>query len=569
MAAMVPESVFDQLVGELSTTERQELLTKIRFSERVSDAPLYDSTYSDENDFDSVLRRLTFLERVSLFLRRILTGKEYPILIEDVVVRRIGKSLRLRASELLSTRDMVLREEFCTAIEDLSEATKFYRQPLRSALGPFRKEFYAFLAGMELPLVQDELLKETNPEIQEQPGEKISSFDMKRSTEALVQDSFESITETDRAAMYQNAQCLHALYDLATFPFERITGRFADIDGGKSCPGQAVLTTLKDLAAVLRALAIPPRIGVLEALFVFEMRERLHDPELELDTEIERALGRAEEALAAVRDFNAEVPLVDIIRFIAKDCDWVPSFRTGGEDWFVLFKQFWNERLDRLFANYAIEKKQRETVEKATSMLRLARLPLLANYRSDLFVEVGGVTHDSSIAFALGWTNIIFDKEISRPAKVILLDGKFYKDDNRKELTDAFNRVTRLPSDVRQFDRSLEKDGRHGHLLAAVKEASASPERSRSPATVMEEVNAEARRIVASMIESLTKMERVVAGVLYGHGDDPYDTISNLNQVGGRENGKLLALLRTGHEKIGAAHALLAELYDIEMGKSK
>ena len=569
MAAMALESVFDKLVGELSTTERQELLTKIRFSERVSDSPLYDAASTDENDFDSVLRKLTFVERVSLFLRRILTGKEYTSLIEEIVVKRIGRSLRVRAPGLLSTRDLSLRDDFRAAVENLADATKFYRQPLKSALGPFRKDFYAFLAGMELPLFQDELLKETNPEVQEQPGERVSAFDMKRSTEALVQDSFDAISETDRTSMYQNAQCLHALHDLASFPFEKITNRFVDSEGGKGCPGQVVLPALKDLAAVLRALAVPPKIGVLEALFIFEMRERLHDPELQMDVEIDRSLLRAEDALAAIRSFNAEVPLVDIIRFIAKDCNWAPSYRTGGEDWFVLFKQFWNERLDRLFSDYAIDKKQRETVEKATSLLRLARLPILEHYRSDLFSETGGVAHDNSIAFALGWTNIVFEQEISRSTKVLLLDGRFYKDDNRKELTDAFNRISRLPSDIRQFDRSLEEDGKHGRLLSSLRDSPTAAERSRMSAMIMDEVDAEARRIVASMIESLTKMERVVAGVLYGHGDDAYDTISNLNQIGGRENGKLLALLRTSHEKIGAAHALLAELYDVEMGKSR
>ncbi|HUX20784.1 MAG TPA: DUF5312 family protein, partial [Spirochaetia bacterium] len=428
---MAVDSVFDRLVGELSTSERQELLTRIRFSEKVSDIPLIDVSGSGSYDFETVYRELTFLERLVLFFKRILTGREYATLVEEIAVKRVGRLLNLKAAGLISTREMELTEGFLEALESLADAAKSFRAPLKSALGIYRREFLAFLAGMELPLVQDELLKETNPDLQGEAQESVSVFDLKRLTEGLVQETFDAISESDRLSMYDHVQCLHALFDLSVFPFDRIANRFTGPEGGRRCPGQPVLGPLKDLAGLLRRLALPPKISVLEALFLFELRDRLNDPETALEGEIDGALRTAERSLAAIRSFNQTVPLVDIIRFITQDCDWTSQPKTGGEDWFVQFKQFWTDRLDERFYVYAALKKQQETVAKAKSLLRLARLPLLSNYRSELFADFGGVAHEHSIAFLLGWTNIIFEKDIGRWVKVFLLDGRFYKEDNR------------------------------------------------------------------------------------------------------------------------------------------
>ena len=92
-----------------------------------------------ETRFDRVFAELTIFERILLFLRGILTGKDRVALVEEFALKRIVKSLLTRASEYLNPRSMELLEPFSQEIADLRDAAEVFRNRCARRLAHTRR----------------------------------------------------------------------------------------------------------------------------------------------------------------------------------------------------------------------------------------------------------------------------------------------------------------------------------------------------------------------------------------------------------------------------------------------
>lgn len=560
--------VFDKLVTELSVQERQDLLSRMRFSQVVDEAPLHEPEASPEDRFDRVSGDLSLLERLMLFLRAVFTGKDRVALVEEFALKRIAKALTTGAREYFNPRAMQLLDGFASKLSALRDAAEIFRTPLREALGSHKKDFVAFLTGFELPVVQEHLLRESDPENHERLVTELSEFDMKRTLDSSLQDTLDEIGESDRQLMYRNIQLLHWLQSLASFGFERLIDRFDGIVGERMCQATTIVPALKELAAILQRLSVPPTTRLVSALFLFEARERLSEKEFDLETSLQVGVESARDALAEIRRFNAEIPLNDIIRVVVNDADWVPALKGGGEDWFVLFKQFWTTRVEERVGEFVSVRRRRQLLEAAVKMLNLGELPYLSNYRTSTDGVVIYARHEHSLAFLRGFLEQVFSKDLNRTIKLFLLDGKFYKDDNRKDFTDAYNDIERIPERIRNLDSELSAEGHKGKTLRQIIEENSLPgARERAVANLFISVDRDAETIVIGGQKNLHLLQSVVDGILHGHGDDTYDTISNLTKIGGRENRRLIASLRVGSGRLAAANEILDGLIAVETGR--
>lgn len=558
-------AVFDRLVSALSGQERQDMLARIRYSQVVDEAPLRQQEPTPETRFERVFAGLTLLERIVLFLRTILSGRERVLIIGEIALRRIAKSLGGRTGGGFNPRSLELQEEFFEGVEGLREAAELFRRPLRDALRLQKRDFVAFLAGMEMPIVQEHLLREADPTNHDRAIMELSEFDMKRALDSALQDALDEISEGDRQVMYRDVQLLHWLQGLADFGFDRLLARVHDVATPRVCPANTLIGPMKELAAVLARLSIPPTTQLVGLLFLFSARDRLEEKETNFEELLQDWIERAREALAEIRRFNESVPLNDIIRVVVKDADWMPTLRGGGEDWFVLFKQFWTDRQERRVSEFVEQRKRKHLLDAAVRMLKLGGLPYLSNYRSNANKLKLTFSHEHSIAFLRGFLDQVYEKILARPVKIFLLDGKFYKDDNRRDFTDACNAVDQLADRIRRLDAAVSSDGRHGTMLLQITNDEGLPaSKARAVASIAVVADKEAELIVADGRKNLVLLQLVLDGILHGHGDETYDTISNLSKIGGRENGKLISALRVGVGQLAAANEILSGFLDLE-----
>jgi hypothetical protein len=219
--AKTGSGVFDRLVSDLSGQERQDMLARIRYSQVVDETPLREQEATPETRFERVFADLSFFERLMLFFRSMLTGMERVLVIGEISLKRIAKKISSRSRGCFNPHTLELQEEFFDHLERLQESADLFRGPLRDALRLHKRDFIAFLAGMEMPIVQEHLLRESDPSNHDQAITELTEFDMKRTLDSALQDAFDEITEGDRQNMYRDIQLLHWLQGLADFGFDR------------------------------------------------------------------------------------------------------------------------------------------------------------------------------------------------------------------------------------------------------------------------------------------------------------------------------------------------------------
>ena len=562
---MAPGTVFDRLVSDMSVHERQEMLSKVQLGTKVDDAPLAAPEPPGQSDFEQLYRQLSFWTKLMLLLRAILLGKERLALLTDFAIKRLGQKIAEQAASYFSTRAVEFTPAFTFEIKALQTGLRLFEEPLRRIHGQEMRDFIAFLAGLEMPEIQENLLAETdlsrlvdNPLLDNEDS-------IRREIEIALEDTFVQISEDNRTVMARHMTALRYLGQLVRFPFERILRSLGEY-GQRPDSAQKLL---EELAGLLEGFVVPPSVRLLEGLFLFSSPDDPSGDDASLEDGLKAMIAKANGLIAQIRDFNYRIPLLDILRFSLRKLDWTAPVAAGGEDWFSLYQQFWAERLTAHLAQHKRDRRERELLNEAASFINLARLPLLAHYRSESWKGEVSFEHEHSLAFVAGFVNQLFPLEISRTTKTFLIDGRFYKEENRRDFTDCYDHISRVLDAIKKFDQSLSSEGEQGQLIQqALGEAHTPGMRARRTEKLTAAADRQARGIVMEMVATFDLFANLVDGILHGQGDSTFDSVTNLAFIGGRENPRLRASLGRISMTMQRAAEILKGLFAFETERS-
>ncbi len=554
-------TVFDRLVSDMSVQERHELLSKVQLAARVDDAPLAAAEPPEASDFEELYRQLSFWSKLLLTLRVIFSGRERQALLSDLAFRRLGQKISEHAAAYFSTRTLEFSSAFTFELKALQTGLRLFDESLKRALGQEKRDFIAFLAGLEMPEIQENLLAETdlsrlveNPLLDNEDS-------MRREIEMAIEDSYVQISEDDRTVMARHMTALRYLGQLVRFPFERILRSFAE-HGARLDSAPALL---EELAGILEGFVAPPGARLLEGLFLFSFSDEQSGDEASIEAGLTAMIAKANSLISQIRDFNNRVPLRDTLRFTLRNLDWTPPSAAGGEDWLALYRQFWTDRLTAHLAEYRRERRQRELLGEAAGFVNLASLPRLAYYRGESWNGEVTFHHEHSLAFIAGFVGHVFSLEISRTTKTFLIDGRFYKEENRHDLTDSYDRINRVLDAIRKLDESLSSEGEQGQLIhQALGEAPTPGIRERRTEKLVAAADRQARGIVMEMIATFDLYANLIYGILHGQGDSTFDSVTNLAFIGGRDNPRLRASLARILSTMQRAAEILKGLFAFE-----
>lgn len=570
---MEEATVFDILVRTLDSQERKSLLDRILASSRVSQVPLRgDDEAARMVDLDGEYKRMSLLHRLLILIRCLLTGKDRFALLEQMLLRRLEAMIEQHGRGLLNYRKRMFGDRMYDALATLRMAVQFLRGPLDLAMRREKDEFVAFLAGIEMPEVQKRLLEATEPQPQagltagvEADGESLKGELTRRCDEIL-----EGIPREARRGVYYDVQALTALTRLALHPFAAMlacfhAGASSGGDGQERSCGFAELSRyLVSLSEALSAAQFPPTAEALRALFVYCYKDHLLDPTFKLDEHLEADLRTAEGALNGVREFNQAIPLDLIVKYATGNLGYQPKSAGGGEDWFVIYKGFWRRRLARNYALFHRRRMEQRLAARAVAYLGVPRLPELAEYRPEQFDEGVLLKHALSLGFLKGFFQQVFAR-VSRPLRIILASGDFYKAENRNELNDALAYLGLIEENINSLESRLAKEGDLGAELADARTERKSPTvRLRRVRAVAEQADRNASYLVAECHKKLNTVAQVLEGILHGKSSERFDTLANLSSIGGAGNRVLVTAWTEALEQLKAAISLLREMRSLE-----
>ncbi|MCF7915840.1 MAG: DUF5312 domain-containing protein [Spirochaetaceae bacterium] len=568
---MEEQTRFERLVKNLSKGERHELLDKLHTLSKptISQEPL--KIVEEETEvfnYNKAFQQLSWIEKLFLFIRVLLTSDTREELLEEMILTKLSKQLERNYNNIYTHSTVELGANFYWSVKKLQDKLNFLREPLRQALAAQKKDFFAFLVGWELPDIQDRLMSEVEPEHVAYEQSITDPYKIRKQIEFQLEDIFDSIDETRKNVLYNQVRNLHAFTSLVTFPFEKLLKVFEKRGSGKALSAYLfdVRPNLLELTQVLFSVRQPPSEGIMKILFLFYLQNSLENEENEeVERRLNNLLKQTEEAIGYLRYFHVHIPLLTLSRLVLRNIEYVPEKTGGGEDWFVLFKQFWYQRFDQKMRNYSETYKRDQLIDSAKEFLKKDTLPEVKYYNNFGIEYQLQPRYLKTLGLIRGFMDTIFISEMNSPLKLVLIDGEFYKEQNREEYNDAYNGLIWINDRLDGLELSLSSEGEFGRRVEAVNnEASTERQRKGKVQQLISSVDAQAEDLIGKTIAFVTQLKNVITGILYGDMGGRYDTLSNFGYIGRNENKNLQQKLSNINKKLEAFLEILSQLYDAE-----
>jgi hypothetical protein len=567
MSSVVEQSTFDQLVKSLDSDERRSLLDKLLAAAQVSDAPLKQNIEEDEAiDLKVEYQRLSLLRRLVLILRALLSGRDRFQVFEEMLLLRVQAIVERRAPGLIDTREQVFTELMHSRLLELQARLHILRGLLELAIHKERAEFIAFLAGVELQDVQRQLEAAADAARQWDGQADLDSGALKNDMQRLCDTILNQIPKDQRRRVYMDVQTLTALTRLALHPFSSMLACFRRIPSGESerySEFSEIGKYMVSLSEALAAAQYPPSGEALRALLIYSYKNRLLDETFPLESELDEDLTSVKQALAAIRHFNDTVPVTLLVKLSTRNLSFRPREPGGSEDWFALFRGFWQRRIARAHALFYWDHKSRLLARMASDFLGTRALPELDTYRTALF-EGMEPRHHISLSFLKGFARKVFPR-IEKPLRIIVTSGEFYRPENKNELNDALVYLGAIDENLINLEGRLQPEGDLGGRLFEVRSERQDPARRiRLIRDVLRQADTNASFLVAECVKKLANIERVIEGVLRSAPGERYDSLANMGTIGGVGNKLLVATWGDVLDQIRNALSILRRIRSLE-----
>ena len=554
-------SVFDMLSSSLTHSERSDLLEKLTFVSAGNEDQLLPETDASEEveTTAEVISRMGILHRIVLMVKSFFTRRDLNLLVEDEILDSISRRLIHRYPDTYQYRTGTLGASLISRISELKSKIKVLHEPMKSVFTGDKKEFLAFLGSTLLPVEHEKLDEAANPE-SVTDIDRENEFELRKQVQISIRDALTSIEKSSRQHLYSMYRAMYFLNELVFFPFGKIVADgeqpVSGVDGNK------YRKDLSDLCDLFASLRIRPSNSALHALLLFHHRQEIGEPELK--TTLESEAVAASDAVDEVLRFCREIPLIDILKLMNRNPQYAPEVLGGGEDWFTFFRQFWEERAEASLAKF-LHRQRFEGFHRDAEQLFGAGLSIQLETYVSSSETFPGLLYPETAALLCGIGELIFLDRNARLRKTFLVNGEFYKAQNRADLTDAFRGMEEMGPHIRSIDAALSASGElGGELTEAEQKFEDDPIKESRLRSVVERANERIEEEIRESIRTLDLLIQVLRGVLFGEGSGSYDTLSNIQAIGGSENKALLLRLETCIEEFGEAKRLLHLIFDLE-----
>lgn len=532
---------FERLVSGLTLEERQNLLDKLKGLSSMTLEPLYAE--DDEKvlaiNIEAEYPHLPWYSRLWYFIQSFLKSRDPVKIFGDHQISVLGNKIEEKSPALYDHNKNLLMPAFYRQIVRLKEAARFFYSALDVSVGRDKGTFFSFLGSLEMPDVHRKLQEETDPKVILEKNPDTGELELRQMAFKIMDDALALVTGDYRDVMYFDARILYCLKELSSFLFDRVIMSFspAGAVNGETCPAGLVREHLVSLNNILHSLLVVPPLPLLESLFVFTLQDREREPGLDLNREMRILLAKAEESTDVIREFNKNVPLTWIIRCSTRDMTFSPKPIGGGEDWFVVYRDYWKRRIESLFSEYMKGRRYRELLTEFRYFLKGTSLKTLENIQSESNPDGVPVKGAFGLSFLATFYTVVFIPETNRILRPILIDGDFHKKENRIEFAESYNNLITLEDDIKKFEHDISPSGDYGQRYArAMQEMSSLPVKRRKIQIAVDEASKKANSIFTGGKEASRSIVNILYGILGRSSSNQYDSLSNFAKMAGKDN---------------------------------
>ncbi len=533
---MSSPSTFDYLVKELSHEERRYLLDKLATKEELS---LQQPAEKEEEvlpDYKTILKRFSWFTQLILYLKSLFKGLPLEKIVKDRLFEDVGSSLQRQFPSWLQARTRMFFPQFYYELKNLLDSLEVFIDPLNLAMGQDKGEFFAFLIGNAIEDIQQRILFETDFWMVYDQNQERSNQDIKTIVEGNLRVILDSIPQDIRKKVYNEVKKMHHLYLLCNFPKEQIYAPFFITgEGPNPAPFEEFSHLLVSLWSRLSALDDQDLSTVLESLFIYYLKAKLFKRE-EWDQLLEKNFALAKESLQIIRDFRARVPIGKLCALVTRNMEVRKEPLPGIEDWFNIYRSFWKSKIARDYKVFNRERTQRILNSTLTHFLNMTEDEFEENrvFPKILTNEVYPY-QDRTLTFLRLFYNRVFPYRFHPLLKLVFMEGEFYKKANKTEFGETYSQLLKFADEVEKLSIRISTTGEWGSRLLTI----GSLPRDQQIAEV-KSVFQTATEAILDLLKRMTPVLQSLYNLLHGivktEAGGVYDGLSNLSQLGGRNN---------------------------------
>ncbi len=560
---MEDKSIFSRLIMGLSQEERLEMLQKMHHITHSTDLPLKNEYAEEEYDYELSYKTFSLFEKIIIFFTVLFSSKERAVAIENLSMDKLARFLEKDTPGLINYSEKKFLSNFQLEIEKLQESLNIFKNNLPSALNLNESDFIAFLVGLHFPEIEAKLLYSIDPQVVSSDLEFENSFQLKRHIEFRIDEILGEIDTDKKKIIYKEIKNLHVLNALTVFNFENILLTFAPDDhgGSVSCSFVDIRKSLHQLLDILFSLNVSPSIDTLNAVFMFSEEIKHPNSNEDLEKILKQNMDDANFTLDIIRKFNFDIPLESILRLVNRNMNFHPAHIGGAEDWYALFRRFWYKKFDFFMEKFTEGEKRLQLEEDAAFFLNLTGKVVLSNYQDGLWGEGSLVKYKATAGFIQAFMTGIFIRELNKPLKLVLIDGQFYKEQNRIDFNSSYSMLIDVVDIIQKIENSLSAGGEY---YSSYKNLLLENENEEKIKDLKRYVDKEFEKIIVSFNQALGLIINVISGIVQGEMGGVYDTLSNLGYIGKGENKNLITQLNDIRFKLDEAKNISYQLFDLE-----
>lgn len=564
---MDKDNVFDGLVKDLSSEERRKMIEKMEQNIHVSHEPMGNVVENELfQSIDDVYASLSWLDKLIIFIQSLFLAKERNELTKKHMVKGLSRQVETVSSEFFDVKHGAANGEFCRIIRDLYKSAEKLKAPLTVCFGVDKVKFYSLMGQLEFPAIYDELVEKIDPLKRGTLFPNMDSQAIRKAVSEDLESLLAMISRENRLRMMETTRVLNSLYQLSVFPYQQILSQFPDSpDGSILAAGfSSIKEPLSELAVILKSFINPPGIKLLEAVFLLYYSSETEEGALSLEERVSRGIESCEVLFQKIREFNSRIPLSDLLRVMHEDPFYSIPNSGGGEDWFYHFRQYWVDRQTDLMHIFSREKKLEEFISELKRYWDLPSLEFIPDYTPD--------SKHSAFAWSLGVLNTFYNenyqKKLYFPMKIILVDGNFYKKNNREDFEKTFQSLVKFGDRIKWFASKLVPEGEAGRQIRELShEFRSNPEElDKQVLGVHNRLNRDAQIFLEDAIDTLVLMGKLMNGIVMGNGGT-YDTLANFSELGGRNNEDLRKSVAEAADDIHKINHSLQDIFNLEKEK--
>ena len=558
---MAEKNSFDQLVSGLSSDERKEMLQKMQGAggdpEQESLAPI-DLGGDESISFEVQLKNESIFFRLWLWIKSLITNTPSETLFNDYKVAEIARNIERAAPDVIDYKRKLLVSTFFNRLTDLKKCADFFK-PYCSLIDN-EGDFYVFLGTLGMPQIAEQMSNDVDP--YSIPLEQGAKPEQRVTLLRRMDDVMANIPTDQKATMYACARGSEWLAQFVKLPFNRFLAQFSSVvEGEYTCSFKNAETEITEFARVLcNGLNIPKE--VLESLYLYYQENGHKKTEATATDSAEEFIERAHNQLSMMHGFLTAVPMRSVGRVVRGDVRWSPDNFTGAEDWFVKYKMGWKKLFDQKWEARSNDCKKEILRQSLKKYFDRDKFPLLpdrpwASFWGDLHFR-----YELTGGFLCWYFREQFPTH-ELTLKTVMTEGNFMQKDNRTEFTEAFNEYVQVSIGLETVRRNCESGGEVGALFKKLENERTLQSQQKAEQT-MHSCESDIGHLLYKFGEASRRMTLVMAGICGVSSDSRYDSLTNMDELGGKENALFRKRLQIARDSLDHAFEIVKELEPID-----